>query len=101
MIVWLWDAGSAHGMTDDESRAQEATTAFMNGTGTDNARVERALLVTGVRTLTLGYLRTGAGWLAQRRGDDRIRWTPLQTTPEAELPAAPRAGWPAGGAPRR
>lgn len=84
MTVWLRDAGSARGVTDDESRAQEATTACMYGTGADNARVERALLVTGVRTLTLSYYRTGAGWSARRHSDGGIRWIPLLTTPEAE-----------------
>lgn len=56
----------------------------MYGTGADNARVERALLVTGVRTLTLSYYRTGAGWSARRHSDGGIRWIPLLTTPEAE-----------------
>lgn len=82
VIVWLWDAGTGRGVTDDESRARQAAEAFMRSGQADTARVERASLVTEVRTLTTGYARTGQGWTAQPRRNGLIRWTPLTDAPE-------------------
>jgi hypothetical protein len=82
VILWLWDAGSMHGVTDDESHARKSARACMGGSAADTARVERATLVTGVRTLAIVYRRTGTGWLARRDSSGRIRWTPLQAAPE-------------------
>ncbi len=81
-MAWLWDAGSTHGVTDDGSRAREAAGASMRDAGADTARVESAILVTGVRTLTMGYRRTGTGWLAFRDSSGHIRWKPLSGAPE-------------------
>jgi hypothetical protein len=33
VIVWLWDASNACGVTDDESRAQQAAKAFLRDSG--------------------------------------------------------------------
>lgn len=41
------------------------------------ARVEKAFLVRGDRTLTLAYYRTGTGWSAQRSRNGRVTWKPL------------------------
>ena len=81
MIVWLWDAGNARGVTDDESRAQQAAQASLRGSGADTARVEGAALVTGVRTLTTVYRRTGTGWLALRDRNGHIRWKAVHDIP--------------------
>jgi hypothetical protein len=64
VIVWLWDAGSAHGVSDDESRAIQAAEGAMRAIGpaTVTAVVERAFLVSGIESLTSKYLRAGDGW---------------------------------------
>ena len=82
MIVWLWDAGNGHGVTDDEVRARQAAEAFIRGGQAGAARVERAHLVTEIRALTSGYARTGHGWTAQPRRNGLIKWVPLPATPE-------------------
>ena len=81
-MVWLWDAGSTHGVTDDGLRAREAAKASMRSSGATTSRVESATLATGVLTLTTEYRRTGSGWLAQRDRSGRIRWEPLMTAAE-------------------
>ena len=82
MIVWLWDAGSGHGVTDDETRARQAAEVLMRSGQADAARVEKAHLVTGIRALTSGYARTGHGWTAQPRRGGLIAWVPLPASPE-------------------
>ena len=82
VIVWLWDAGSALGVTDDESRARQAAETFIHNGRATVARVEKATLVTGIRALNPGYARTGQGWTAQPRRNGWIRWVPLLTSPE-------------------
>jgi hypothetical protein len=77
VLVWLWDAGSTHGVTDDGSWAREAASASMRSSGANTGRVESAILVTGTLTLTTEYRRTGSGWLAQRDRGGRTRWEPL------------------------
>ena len=80
MTVWLWDAyGPARtglGVTDDEVRARLAAEACLRSGGADTARVEHALLISGICVLTPGYRRTGRGWMARRR-DGRVTWTPF------------------------
>jgi hypothetical protein len=76
VIVWLWDAGSALGVTDDEARARKTVTAFMQNNKVDSARLESATLATGVRTLTTVYRRTGIGWSGRRYGS-QITWRRL------------------------
>lgn len=87
MILWLWDAGSAHGVTDDESRARKNVTTLMQSNAANCARVESATLVTGVRTLTMIYRRTGNGWLARRDGSGQIRWEAVSQVPGLEVKA--------------
>ena len=82
MIVWLWDAGSGHGVTDDQARARRAAELLMRNGRADAARVEKALAVTGISALASGYLRTGHGWTAQPRRDGLIRWMPLPAAPQ-------------------
>ena len=82
MIVWLWDAGDARGVSDDESRARQAASAYLYDGRAGTVRVERALLVVGGSWLTSGYRRTGEGWLARPRRNGRVRWVPLARAPE-------------------
>jgi hypothetical protein len=77
VIVWLWDAGSGRGVTDDQAHARRAAEALMRSGRADAARVEKAHLVTGIRALASGYTRTGHGWTAQPREGGPIRWEPL------------------------
>jgi len=55
VIVWLWDAGSGHGVTDDQARARRAAEVLMHSGRADAARVEKALAVTGISALASGY----------------------------------------------
>jgi hypothetical protein len=75
VIVWLWDAGSAHGVSDDESRAILAAEGAMLAVGpaTVTAVVERAFLVPGIESLTSNYLRAGDGWSGTCR-EGLITW---------------------------
>ena len=82
MIVWLWDAGSGRGVTDDQTRARRAAEMLMRSGRADAARVEKALAVTGISALDSGYLRTGHGWTARPRRDGLIQWVPLPAAPQ-------------------
>ncbi len=87
MIVFLWEADgparSGRGVTDDRARAlRNAETCLRSGQA-NVAKVERATLMSGIRTLTSGYLRTGDGWRA-RCGDTGIRWEPFAPAPDTE-----------------
>jgi hypothetical protein len=82
VIVWLWDAGSGRGVTDDQTRARQAAETLIRTGRADAARVEKALLVTGISALTSGYMRTGDGWTAQPRRAGLIRWVPLPAAPQ-------------------
>jgi hypothetical protein len=84
MIVWLWDAGNAAGVTDNESRAREAATVFVLTGRATSARVEQAQFVSGIRALNPGYARLGQGWTARPGEDGRVRWVPLSASPEQE-----------------
>lgn len=77
ITVFLWDAGSLSGVTDDEKRARRAAAACIRGGHATVARVEKALALPGIYTLVFDYHRTGIGWMAQRRGDGRVSWVPL------------------------
>ena len=72
MIVRLWDAGSGHGVTDDQARARRAAEVLVRSGRADAARVEKALAVTGISALASGYLgaaprRTATGGLMTGR----------------------------------
>jgi hypothetical protein len=83
VIVWLWAAGSAEGVTDDYTKAREAAASFMRMTGTDTAVVEQAHFITGISSLSAGYERAGAPqWIARRHPGGRISWRLRPTGPE-------------------
>lgn len=83
ITCWLWDAGSACGVTDEEPRARKAAAKCLRSDGADTARVEKAFLVSGVGTLTMVHARTGVGWSAYRYLNGRIRWKPLPAAKES------------------
>jgi hypothetical protein len=87
IACWLWDAGSACGVTDDGASARKAAAACMRACGSGTARVEQALLVPGVSTLAMIHHRVGTGWSARRYRNGRIAWKPLLTVPR-ELAAS-------------
>ena len=85
-ILFLWDVrtpgGSARGVTDDETRARLAASAWVQAVG-DTARVERAVPLAGGGWLTDGYRRLGSGWsLGLRNG--RVIWVAFRE-PAKEL----------------
>ena len=82
ITCWLWDAGSACGVTDEEPRARKAAAECMRVGRADTARVEKAILVAGAGTLTMVHARVGIGWSAHRYRDGRIRWKPLPAARE-------------------
>jgi hypothetical protein len=88
-ILFLWDVrtpgGSARGVTDDETRARLAASAWVRAVG-DTARVERAVPLAGGGWLTDGYRRLGSGWSARLR-DGRVTWAAF-TEPATELDKA-------------
>ena len=80
MIVWLWDARGpvrrGLGVSDDQAGARRAAEECLTSGQASAARVEEALALLGIGTLTSHYRRTGRGWQA-RRADHGIRWEPL------------------------
>lgn len=83
MIVWLWRAGSAEGVTDECRKARRAAASFMRGTGTGSAVVEQAHFIPGIDSLNTGYEKAGAPrWVARRHPSGRISWRLRPAAPE-------------------
>ena len=82
IACWLWDAGSACGVTDDGPRARKAAAQSIRADGTGTARVEKAFLVAGTGTLIMVHDRTGEGWSARLHGNGRIAWKALPVSRE-------------------
>ena len=75
MIVWLWAAGPAVGVTDDHAKARRAAVFFMRSAGADAAVVEMAYFISGTRSLSAGYEPAGAArWVARRHPGGRVSW---------------------------
>ena len=75
MIVRLWAAGTAEGVTDYRAKARRAAVFFMRSAGTDAAVVEQAYFISGTRSWSAGYERAGAPrWVARRHPGGRISW---------------------------
>lgn len=81
MIVWLWDAfGSVRrglGVSGDQAGARRAAEECLISGQASDARVEEALAMLGIGTLTSHYRRTGQGWQTRRADGGGIRWEPL------------------------
>jgi hypothetical protein len=83
VIVWLWSAGSAQGVTDDQGTALTAAALSMERAGADAAVVEQAHFVTATGTLAAGYQKADAPrWVARRRPGGRVAWALRPPAPE-------------------
>jgi hypothetical protein len=93
VIVYLWDApGPARtmrGISGDETAARQAAETCLLTGQADAARVEAAVAVLEIQTLTSAYRRTGRGWQARRGSGGSIKWEPLGPVPSTApfLPA--------------
>jgi len=77
VIVWLWSAGTASGVTHDMIRAQLTAESAMRSGGADVAIVDKAFYVLGVESLTDGYRPAGTRFVAERHPEGhvgRITW---------------------------
>lgn len=81
MMVWLWEAGKACGVSDDDVKARDAAEAFMHAGQASSLRVEGARLLTGANSLYTGYMRLGRGWTGVARQGGPVRWRPLEDEP--------------------
>jgi hypothetical protein len=75
VTVYLWDASTWTGVCGSLQDAQEHTAAHL-GTGR-NGRIEAALLVTAVSSLSFCYERTGRTWTARQHRDGTVLWDPV------------------------
>lgn len=75
MNVYLWEAGSAVGITDDEARALERAADAMLANGAERAVVVPASYNEVHKGLEAGYEpASGQRWTASRRGGT-VTWT--------------------------
>jgi hypothetical protein len=83
VIVWLWWAGSAEGVTDSRRTARGRAVSFLRGTGA-TAILEMAYFNDGVRSLGAGYDRAHGApcWVARRLPGGRVNWTLRHAEPE-------------------
>jgi hypothetical protein len=74
VIVYLWRAGSAEGVTDDPVKARALAARFMLAGGATEAAVETAHYDGGSTSLDAGYaLAAGLRWTAHRQ-DGQAAW---------------------------
>jgi hypothetical protein len=84
--VYLWTAGTAVGVTDDDALARTRAAAAMLANGATAAVVETAHY-DYMKALTPGYVRAGGmRWTAARHGDS-VTWAGCR----ADAPRAPAA----------
>jgi hypothetical protein len=83
MIVFLWQAGTAEGVTDDCEKALKQAASFMHSTGASTALVEQARFTGGNRSLSSGYRALqGPYWVARRHHGGQVSWEPNWPAPE-------------------
>jgi hypothetical protein len=83
VLVWLWSAGNALGVTDGDEQAREAAAAWMSGAGANTAVVELAHYVSAAEALVSGYRKADApGWAARRLPGGRVTWALRRTVDE-------------------
>lgn len=74
MILYVWRAGSAEGVTDDDRLARARAAEFMGRNGADRAVVETVHYRDWDNSMSDGYADHGGTlWEARRRGG-RITW---------------------------
>lgn len=82
-MVWLWEAGTAEGVTCNERRAREIAESFLAADRAATALVERAFFVCDLKSLSDSYYRPSSErWSARRGRDGRIMWRLLPASPE-------------------
>jgi hypothetical protein len=83
VIVWLWRAGSAEGVTDDEVKARTAAASFMRSNRVNTAVVEMAYFDDGVKSLSSGYVSADAWrWVARLHPGSRVSWSSVAAKSE-------------------
>lgn len=75
MIVFLWQAGTAEGVTGDYATAQQRAASFMRDAGASTAVVEQASFIDGSTSLSSCYQPVpGRCWVARRHPGGRVCW---------------------------
>jgi hypothetical protein len=75
VIVFLWQAGTAEGVTDDYATAQQRAASFMRDAGASTAVVEQASFIDGNTSLSSCYQPVpGRRWIARRHPGGRVYW---------------------------
>jgi hypothetical protein len=83
--MYLWAAPGndeistrrASGVTDSASNARQAAEALLRTGQAGSASIECAYTAMATRTLSLCYVRTGAGWSGQLGMAGQVVWTPF------------------------
>jgi hypothetical protein len=83
--MYLWTAPGrgtapfrrASGVSDDQSRAQQAAELLLRTGQAATAYIECAYTAMTAATLNSCYVRTGAGWWAQLSQAGQVVWTPF------------------------
>ncbi len=74
MRLYLWEAGSALGVTGDARKARRLAARYMWANGVAEAVVAPADFDDGFESMTPGYVRTAQRWTGRRQGG-RVVWT--------------------------
>ena len=96
MIVYLWSAGTAEGVTDSPRKARRHAAAWMGRQKADTALIEQAHFIPGIESMEAGYTRTPRDpyWAGRRHPSGRISWRLCVRAPELAASCrkkAPRA----------
>lgn len=83
MIVFLWSAGPAEGVTDSPRTARRHAAAWLRSREAETALVEQAQFIPGIESLEAGYRRVGGPrWTGRRHPGGRISWRLCGREPE-------------------
>lgn len=84
VIVYLWSAGTARGVTDTRRKARRHAACWMRSQNADTAMVEQAHFISGIESMEVGYARTARDpyWIGQRHPGGRVSWLVRVRTPE-------------------
>jgi hypothetical protein len=76
VIVYLWSAGAARGVTDTSRMARRYTAGCLRSRQADTALIEQAHFVPGIESMEVGYKRAARDpyWTGQRHASGRISW---------------------------
>ena len=84
MIVFLWSAGPAAGVTDNWPTARRDAAECLRSRQADTAVIEQARFIPGTESLADGYLRDCGGpcWTGHRRPGGQVSWRLRARDPE-------------------